>query len=669
MKRLFFTMLIVSGFYSLAQIPCESGFAGSYPCQGIDLYSNVSALDLGAEEHQGIWVNDIWGWADPETGKEYALVGMSNGTSFVDVSDPLSPVVLGVLPEHNSISGRVSGVQHDGAKSVWRDIKVYKNHAYVVSEDPEHGIQVFDLTHLRNVETPGKDNLFGEDGHYDGLGQSHNIFINEDTGFLYAVGFRQSGNYQCNGGGLHIVDLSEPTHPVFAGCFDNDGYTHDTQCVIYHGPDEDYKGREICFSSNEDDITLADVEDKNNITLISKSRHSNPQYIHQGWLTDDHRYFIANDELDENNFGQNTRTYLWDMADLDAPLLLGYYEHGTKAIDHNLYVKGSLVYESNYTNGLRILDHSKIAEGTLEEVAYFDTYRSNDATTFDGTWSNYPYLPSGNLIVSDISNGLFVLRQQEFYILKQPENITACVGEHVDVGLVAYGEDVDYQWQISEGETSFKNIDNFERYKNTQTDSLHAHTLEMIQDGIQFRCLLSKGGNEVLSEVITFHVIDTPRASFTHTVDAFGTVEFVNTSENGDEYFWDFGNEQTATAESPTYKYSTSGVFGVTLVVSNGCTSDTLTRTVDFVIASVAELSQEISVYPSIADDIVHIENATDESFHIDIMTLSGHLVMSNKMVSGINQFDVSGLSEGIYLIRFMTAQGSFTKKFIKYKN
>src|SRR5690606_20218176 len=85
--------------------------------------------------------NDIWGWTDPETEKEYALMGLNNGTAFVDVSDPVNPVYLGKLPTHTQ-------------SSLWRDIKVYADHAFVVSEASGHGMQVFDLTRLRGVTSP-----------------------------------------------------------------------------------------------------------------------------------------------------------------------------------------------------------------------------------------------------------------------------------------------------------------------------------------------------------------------------------------------------------------------------------------------------------------------------------------------------------------------------------
>lgn len=207
-----------------------------------------------------------------------------------------------------------------------------------------------------------------------------------------------------------MIDIRDPKNPVFAGCYDQMGYTHDAQCVIYDGPDATYRGKEICFNANEDDIVIADVTDKSNPQTIKSVTYKNVFYAHQGWLTDDHRYFISNDELDELNTGTNTKTLIWDMQDLDNPVLVWTYRSALNSIDHNLYVKGGLVFQSNYTAGLRLLDITGIASNDVKEVGFFDTYTFNDDASFDGSWSNYPYFESGNVIISDRQNGLFVVK-------------------------------------------------------------------------------------------------------------------------------------------------------------------------------------------------------------------------------------------------------------------
>jgi choice-of-anchor B domain-containing protein len=377
------SFLFFISFGVVAQTPCVNGMAGPYPCENINLLSFVENGDLG-----GGSMNDIWGWVDPLDNAEYVILGRTNGTAFLDITDPVNPIYLGNLPTAS-------------LNSTWRDIKVYNNYAFIVSEAGEHGMQIFDLTHLRDITSPPL--LFEEDAHYSGWGNAHNIVINESTGRAYGVG---TNTFE---GGLHIVDISDPLNPTLIGDFSEDGYTHDAQVVNYAGPDTNFQGKEIAFACNENTVTIADVTDASNTTLISSTGYPGASYTHQGWLTEDHRYFLSNDELDEQDSGINTTTFIWDMLDLSAPTIIGTFVSSTSAIDHNLYTHNGYVYQSNYRAGLRILDTENIADAILEEVAYFDVYPSSNSAQFDGTWSNYPYFPSGVIAVSHIGEGLFLL--------------------------------------------------------------------------------------------------------------------------------------------------------------------------------------------------------------------------------------------------------------------
>ena len=371
----------------LAVTTCSGGMAGTYPCRNVDLMSFLALADIG-----GGSANDVWGWTDSSTGKEYAIMGRTNGTSFVDISDPVNPIYLGNLPPHSD-------------DSTGRDIKVYADHAFIVTEANNSGMQVFDLTQLRMVASPPA--TFSETAHYPDFSDAHNLAINEESGFAYAV-----GTNTCSGG-LHMINIQTPTNPTSAACFSGDGYTHDAQCVIYDGPDLDHKRKEICFNSNEDTLTIVDVTNKAGPVMLSRTGYSGSRYAHQGWLTEDQVYFLLGDELDEANNPDvtNTRTYMWDVSDLDDPALIGSHDSTTTAIDHNQYVKGNYTYQSNYQAGLRILDITDIANGNLSEAAFFDVNPGSDPTNTDGgTWSNYPFFDSGIVIVSVIEQGLFILR-------------------------------------------------------------------------------------------------------------------------------------------------------------------------------------------------------------------------------------------------------------------
>jgi choice-of-anchor B domain-containing protein len=384
--------------------PCDEGMAaGEFPCEGIDLLSRVDHDALGTT-----FVNDLWGWTDPTTGKDYALVGATEGTVFVDISDPRRPAVLGILPAHAT----------DEDRPFWRDIKVHDDHAFIVSEQRGHGMQVFDLAQLRDWD--GEYTTYEATAHYDGIDTAHNVAVNTDTGYAYVVGARDTDRSLNCGGGLHMVDVSEPASPSFAGCFADHGYIHDTECVVYDGPDASHQGRELCFSSNPDSssgerinyVSIVDVTDKDAPVEVSRPTYPDAGYSHQGTLSPDQRYFVHGDELDELVHDIPTTTRVWDVSSLEEPVLVQSFANDTTSIDHNLYVEGRYAYASNYTSGLRVYDAGDLGGEGLTEVAYFDLYPENDAASFEGgTWSNYPFFrQKGIVAVSSMDRGLFVLQ-------------------------------------------------------------------------------------------------------------------------------------------------------------------------------------------------------------------------------------------------------------------
>jgi choice-of-anchor B domain-containing protein len=385
---------------------CVGGKAGEFSCENVDMLSHLPLASIGGGEIG----NDMWGWKDPATGREYALVGKTNGTAFVDITDATSPKYLGQLPTQSTTGG-----------IFWRDIKVYENHAFVVSENTNHGMQVFDLTRLRNVsDAPA---TFTADAVYTGVSSTHNLDINEDSGFAYLVGTNTCWQGTENGG-LHMVDIRDPQNPTFAGCAlvrgggqPNNNYVHDAQCETYDGPDAAFRGREICFGSNENAVVIYDVTDKSNPVVLSQTTYPTAVYTHQGWLTSDAKWFVFDDEGDENGFGapptvSRQTTYVLNVENLRQPGTVKASPNNTTSIDHNLYIPGDgYVYESNYTSGLRIFTEGSVPSGDLQEVGWFDVYPENDNATFEGgTWSNYSWYDDGVVGVSSIDRGLFLLK-------------------------------------------------------------------------------------------------------------------------------------------------------------------------------------------------------------------------------------------------------------------
>lgn len=374
-----------------------------YPCLNTDLLSFLSFADLGCPGAQG---NDVWGWSND--GRDFAIFGCTSGTSFVEITHPENPQTIGFLPT-TSVS------------STWRDIKVFSNHAFIVSEARNHGMQVFDLTRLLNETRSGPANVYTADTvYYDEMGttnqrSTHNINCNEESGYCYLVGCRTCA------GGLLMVNVQEPKNPVYAGCFADDGYTHDTQCVNYRGPDHRFQNREICFASNEDSLTIVDVTNKTNPVMLSRTPYYGVSYCHQAWLSENQAFLFMDDELDEmyNTFDttKKTVTYVWDVSDLTEPLNFATFQSPVQSIDHNQYTRGNHVYQANYASGLRIWRGVATAQNSPnwkpELIGFFDVHPDSDVAEFYGSWSVYPYYTSPanrhTAALTSIEKGLFIV--------------------------------------------------------------------------------------------------------------------------------------------------------------------------------------------------------------------------------------------------------------------
>ncbi|KAK5715149.1 hypothetical protein LTR15_010566 [Elasticomyces elasticus] len=400
----------------------EAGNANqTFRCNNVDMYDFKSHADLGSWGGEG---SDTWGWIS-DTGREFVAIGQFDGTAFAEITNKGKLVYLGRLPQQS-------------VGSVWRDMKGFGHYLVVGSEAIGSGVQIFDWTKLLNLDPASPKNFSTTSdltGFYDGLpvGRSHNLVINEELGYGVAVGAAPR-NDSC-AAGLIFLDLSDPTNPTSPGCAGQDGYVHDAQCLVYHGPDTKYEGVDICYGFNEDTLTIYDVTNKtgfNTSKVISKTTYEGASYTHQGWVLDKdwQDILFLNDELDELDGaglaanGQPV-TYIFDISSLEAPIWTGYYHSSNvKSIDHNMYVQNGLTYQSNYGSGLRIWDVSGVREdptgGNVEEVAFFDIYPEDDhlegggEVEFVGTWGNVPFFPSGFIFVNTIERGGFVLKMSKF---------------------------------------------------------------------------------------------------------------------------------------------------------------------------------------------------------------------------------------------------------------
>ncbi len=358
-----------------------SGFGfqcGALPCPDLELecavslqaHLNLAALGGGSSG------NDCWGYVSP-SGREYALMGVNNKLVVVEITTPNAPVV-------------VASVSH--SSSSWSDIKVYLDHAYVVNESGG-GLDVIDLSNVDSGIV-----LLVQRMTTGGFQRSHNVAIDTGSGFLYLCGSN------LNGGRLVAYDLSIPGSPTFVGQIASGvgTYVHDAEIVTFtSGPNA---GKQIAFCGNGGiGLDIYDVTDKSNMFRLSRSTYPNLGYCHQVWLGEDGQFAYVNDETNGIN-----ETVVFDVSDLANPQLVGTYDSGVTAADHNLYVKGNFIFEAEYHAGLRIFCAVDDPINPVQ-VGWFDTYPANDTGGFQGAWSVYPFFPSGTVIISDTMQGLFVV--------------------------------------------------------------------------------------------------------------------------------------------------------------------------------------------------------------------------------------------------------------------
>ena len=382
---------------------CFNGMADIYPCEDVDFLSFMPLDELGTGE--GFTAANLWGWTDSKSGKEYVLLGMRNALAFIDVSDPVNPVQVGLLPNHTITN-----------PTTYRDVKVYRDYAFIIADQPSnHGMQVFDLTALRGVITAPV--TFSETAYFDGFTNAHNLFINEETGYAYVSRTTDLGGANPCGGAIYMVNIQDPLNPTSAGCFtEADGLASDSMCAIYHGPDVAFQGHELCIVASDDEIIVGDVTDKITPTVLAQLTYDQISRAHLAWLTEDHRYFVSADMDDEHHHGLNTRIFIWDFRQVMTPTLLFTYDGPTPASDHNVWVSGDYAYVGNFRAGVRILDlrpvlNENLASSPVTQAAFFDVYPDDDNTGHTGgVWAAYPFFESGVLAVDDKEAGLYLLR-------------------------------------------------------------------------------------------------------------------------------------------------------------------------------------------------------------------------------------------------------------------
>jgi len=380
---------------------CSLGLAlgwGGFWAQGdVDLDEGVLSSNMEAVAFIPISdmlttkVNDIASWRDEEEETTYLLVGCENGTAIFRMLPGARPIFMGKLPTQS-------------VSSLWRDIKVVHNHAYVVSEAPVHGMQVMNLEALRSWTPLSGPVTWSPDTVVMAPPSAHNVVAFEEASKVIQVGTSTMG------GGAVIFDVTNPGEPVLAGAASEWGSFHDAQGLVYNGPDEEHVGKQLLFAAGGEKLWILDITDASDIQLIASTSYTNPHFSHQVWVSDTHDHAFLGDELDETSTGGGTRTMVFDLTDLDAPQEVEVFQAETTASDHNQYTHGEWLFQSNYRAGLRMLSDAWPASNVLTERGYFDPLEASSGPGFQGAWSHVICEEEGVIALTSINEGLWVVR-------------------------------------------------------------------------------------------------------------------------------------------------------------------------------------------------------------------------------------------------------------------
>ncbi len=390
-----------------AAAACVGNVSSGFPCQSVSMLSHLALADLKPASTRG---NDVWGFTDLNTGREYAFMGLENGVAVVDVTDPQAPEQVGAA---------------SGTSTTWRDIKVYqlfdssaqrwRAYAYATADSVPDPLIVLDLSGLPNgVERVDFTSDFRA---------AHNEYIvNAD----YSFGLAQTSEApllgiaggNLNFGNHRLYSLANPRAPALLSV-STAGYAHDlasfavkdarknSQCVNAQSQPQ----CQVLADFNEKTLDVWDVTNPGSPQKLGTPQsYPNASYVHSGWWSEDGRYVFVQDELDERDIGLNTTIRVFDLQDLRAPELVGSWVGPTRAIDHNGYVKGNRYYLSNYSEGLTVLDLTNPLAPT--RIGWFDTFPATSETGFVGAWGVYPFFASGVIAVGDINSGLYLLRNE-----------------------------------------------------------------------------------------------------------------------------------------------------------------------------------------------------------------------------------------------------------------
>jgi choice-of-anchor B domain-containing protein len=341
-------------------------------CVSYSQLANQNTVLLAQRDQHGNGYSALWGYTAPN-GREYAILGCQTGTAFIDITDSTNIV------EVDFVTGVTSG---------WREMKVFSNYAYVVSEGTNSRLQIINLQYL-----PDSVSLVSTYS-YTGYTRTHSI--SQSGPYIYLNGGNNTQGGADNGG-VTVLDVTNPQSPVRRGSWSN-FYVHDCRivndtiyaCNIYNPPGT---------------ISVINAINKDNLVTVNSWVNNPNPFPHNCAMPVDRRYIFTTDETSS----PNGKLKLWNKSNLANVTLVTTWlpTNITTAIVHNIETYGNIAVIAHYTAGIRILD---ITNPTApQEIAWYDTYPQSNSASFSGCWGVFMF-PSGKIIGSDMSGGLFVIK-------------------------------------------------------------------------------------------------------------------------------------------------------------------------------------------------------------------------------------------------------------------
>jgi PKD repeat protein len=175
------------------------------------------------------------------------------------------------------------------------------------------------------------------------------------------------------------------------------------------------------------------------------------------------------------------------------------------------------------------------------------------------------------------------------------------------------------------------------------------------------------------TDAATVIVYPNPVANFINTLEGIFTNEpitFTNSSEGAVSWNWEFGDGAGSNEENPVHIYTSIGNYTVSLTARSdkGCEA-TESRAFGIITEAEVAVGNAIDLYPNpVYTKTIKVSRSNaSESVEIELFDIKGNLVFSTALPANELQrdFNVSGLSNGTYLVVITSKEKMLSKKIV----